>query len=156
MFPLVHFYVSHKCLLSKNLPLWRQSMNYFIQSIRNVSNNFHSLIGFFWVNWNHIFTLVIFLFSKVFRFHTYSILIIITMMTLSLKFLELRNKISLFPMQEHGMQAIFVLLCKKSFLCLSLKCFLKGPVKIWHIKTTVGYLCTLQVPQIFPIFTKLL
>lgn len=111
---------------------------------------------FFWVNWNHIFTLVIFLFSKVFRFHTYSILIIITMMTLSLKFLELRNKISLFPMQEDGMQAIFVLLCKKSFLCLSLKCFLKGPVKIWHIKTTVGYLCTLQVPQIFPIFTKLL
>lgn len=31
-------------------------------------------------------------------------------MTLSLKFLELRNKISLFPMQEDGIQAIFGLL----------------------------------------------
>lgn len=51
-----------------------QSINYFSQSIRNVSNNFHFLIGFLRVNWNDMFTALVFWHCQRSKFYAYGIL----------------------------------------------------------------------------------
>ena len=54
----------------KRLLLWHQSMNCYSHSIRDMSRKFHSLIGFLWVNWNSIFTVLVFWLSHAFKFFT--------------------------------------------------------------------------------------
>lgn len=67
-----------------------QSINCFSQSIRNVSNNFHFLIGFLRVNWNDMFTALVFWHSQRSKFYAYGILIIVTVMVSNPR-LEFRN-----------------------------------------------------------------
>ena len=67
-----------------------QSINYFSQSIRNISNNFHFLIGFLRVNWNDMFTALVFWHSQRSKFYAYRILIIVTVMVSNPR-LEFRN-----------------------------------------------------------------
>ena len=52
----------------------QQSMNYFWQKNRNVSNNFQSLVGFPQGNWNNMFTVLVFWLSEAFQFFPYHIL----------------------------------------------------------------------------------
>ena len=66
----------------KNLPLWKQSMNCFSQSIKNMPKNFLSLIGFLVGDCSYI--LILLVLSKVLTFVNFGILIIKTMTILTL------------------------------------------------------------------------
>lgn len=90
MFPISFFY--HLM----NLSFHHQSLNYFSQSIRAMSNNFHTLTGFLRVNWNCMFTLLVLWFSEALKFFNYDILIITIMITLiyDLNFATQRSDIS--------------------------------------------------------------
>lgn len=66
----------------KNLPLRKQSMNCFSQSIKNMPKNFLSLIGFLVGDCSYI--LILLVLSKVLTFVNFGILIIKTMTSLTL------------------------------------------------------------------------
>ena len=104
---LVRFFVSHRL---KNLPPQYQLMAYFSQSIRNVSNNFRSLI----ILRVSMFTVLLFWFSQAFRFFTKGILMVV-------------EKITFNPRSNF---CNIVLLCKKTFQCLHFKCFFEGTSRI--------------------------
>ena len=91
---------------SHHFSLWldEPSTHYFSQSIRNVPNNFHSLIGFLLVNCNDMFTFLVLWFSQALKFLNYDILITTTMMNLIRDLIFLTQR-----------QTIFVLLRRKTF-----------------------------------------
>ena len=93
-----------------NLPLCSQSINYFSQSMRNLSNNILSLTGFLWVNWNGMFSLLVLWFAQTFKLFNYSAVINTTMMALILDLVFVTQR------------QIFLFLQKKTFLCLIFKC----------------------------------
>ena len=74
--------------------------------IRNVFSNVHSLICFLHVNWNSMFTELVFWLSQAFKLISYCILIIVKMMKFSAKtwFLHIIAA---------WIQRTFVLLCKR-------------------------------------------
>lgn len=67
-------------------PLWHQSINFFSQSIKNVSNKFRSLINFLRANWHNMYTMLAFWFSQKLKFFDYGVIIIATVMTLNPQF----------------------------------------------------------------------
>ena len=84
------FFTSTFVYQLKIFPPWNQSINYFsfnyLQSIRNVSNKFRSLIGFLWVKWNDMFTVPAPLLSQAFKFFVCGILTIVMVMASKLVF----------------------------------------------------------------------
>ena len=126
-----------------NLPLCSQSINYFSQSMRNLSNNILSLTGFLWVNWNGMFSLLVLWFAQTFKLFNYSAVINTTMMALILDLVFVTQR------------QIFLFLQKRHFCVWFSNVFLKTLFQI-----TVVYLSksqkSLQVSQMFAILMKLM
>ena len=105
------------CSSLKNLPFWYQFVNYFNQTIRNVSYNFYSLIVFFRVNRNSMITVLVLWLYQAFKFCTSSKL-------------QLRDRGSLlFYVKRHSSVGIS-------------NVFLKALVECWKVQITVGCLST--------------
>ena len=108
------------------LPLWHQPMKYFSHSIRNVSNSFHSFIGFLWVNWNDMF--IVHLFNVPFVtlsgiiFFVYNILIIVMEMTIDPRFDFCISKTSLLRFlckKTQDSRSLFYYTRRHSSVCIS-------------------------------------
>ena len=64
----------------ESYPFWHHSMKYFSQrSIKNVSSNFYSLVGFLWVIWNSMFIALVSWLTQVSKFFTQGTLTMIKM-----------------------------------------------------------------------------
>ena len=154
MFALMHFYVSHQVLLSRNFPLRHHSMSYFSQNIRNVSNNFHYVSDYLWVKWNRIFPVLVFWLSQTFKFFTCGILIIITMMT----FYNSETSHLCFLWRKTRYKRFLFCYARRHSCVWVLNVFSKTSFKSWHIQNTVGCLFTWQklsqVSRIFDILRK--
>lgn len=117
----------------KSLPFWHQSMKYFSQSMRNVSDKFLSLVGFLRVrrhnismlrvNWNNMFSVLVFWLSRTLKLFIHG------------QWLPFTSDL-VFATKRQG---IFVFLCSSVRIS---NVFLKALVDCWHIQITVGYLST--------------
>ena len=136
-------------LLSRNFPLRHHSMSYFSQSIWNVSNNFHYVSDYLWVKWNRIFPVLVFWLSQTFKFFTYGILIIITMMT----FYNSETSHLCFLWRKTRYKRFLFCYARRHSCVWVLNVFSKTSFKSWHIQNTVGCLFTSQkLSQVSRIF----
>ena len=103
----------------------------------NVSNNFHSFIGFLQVSWNSMITILVFWLSQAFKFCTYGILIIVRMTISSTQFDFCNAKKSHFWFlckQTQEKQSMFCYSQKTGFLELITMNFKYKNSSIWFVK----------------------
>ena len=103
-------------------------------------NNFHYVSDYLWVKWNRIFPVLVFWLSQTFKFFTYGILIIITMMT----FYNSETSHLWFLWRKTRYKRFLFCYARRHSCVWVLNVFSKTSVKSWHIQNTVGCLFTSQ------------
>ena len=126
--------------------LLHQSINHFSQTIRNVSDNFHFLIGFLRINWNDMFIVLVFWLSQKYKFFAYGILIIVTVMSFNsqLDFCNSEKSHLCFLFKKKwDNQSLFCYTRRHSSVSIS-NVYLKALVECWHVHVTLEYLSASQ------------